>query len=379
MNHSEDAPRSLSVTVVIPFHGELAPLEKLLDSIAEAWSRDPTILREVIVVWDGPNDPTSLVVDFSEQTGVAARSLFVEAGPAVKRNEGMSAACTDIALCVDADCIIHPDLLKAVASTFTSHDVHALAVPVIFESPTTLLESATAVMPYRQAFAWASSGTRQWWAPAATIALRLSTGKRLGGFWSVGKGLDRGEDVDLGLRWTIHLGSPAVVTIPACASSHARETWYSLISSCERAWRFGTSEGYLWPRHPAFRRRRMPPILAAVLVCLIASAVLAAFGVFTQGLLIIGILLLWIWGITEVNLFRRSGLRPAALPVGFLLAFLFEISRTLSLWRAGTLTGGLWFHHKQPAGEWHLLALNGWLLLSVGFLMWMLSLFITRR
>jgi len=234
-------------------------------------------------------------------------------------------------------------------------------------------------MPYRQAFAWASSGTRQWWTPAATIALRLSTMKRLGGFWSVGKGLDRGEDVDLGLRWTIHLGSPAIVTIPSCPSLHARETWYGLISSCERAWRFGTSEGYLWPRHPAFRRRRMPPILATALVCLMmASAVLAVFGVFAQGLLITGALLFCIWGIAEVNLFRKSGVRPAALPAGFLLAFLFEMSRTLSLWRAGTLTGGLWFHQKQPAGEWRLLALNGWLLLGVGFLMWMLSLFITR-
>jgi hypothetical protein len=379
MNHSEDAPRLPSVTVVIPFRGKLTLLEKLLDSIAKAWSRDPIILREVIVVWDGPNDPTPFVVDFSKQTVLATRCLFVEAGPARKRNVGMFAARADIALCVDADCTIHPDLLQSVASAFTFPDVHALAVPVIFESPTTLLESATAVMPYRQAFAWAKSGTRQWWAPAATIALRLCTVERLGGFWSAGQGPDRGEDVDLGLRWTIRLGTPAVVTIPSCASLHARETWYGLISSCERAWGFGTTEGLLWPRHPAFRRRRMPPILAAALVSLIASAVLAVFGILTQGLLITGALLFCIWGIAEVNLFRQSGLQPAVLPAGFLLAFLFEMSRTLSLWRAGTLTGGLWFHQKQPAGEWRLLALNGWLLLDFGFLMWMLSLFITGR
>jgi hypothetical protein len=297
----------------------------------------------------------------------------------MKRNVGMAAAHTDIALCIDADCTIHPNLLKATADAFTSSSVHAFAVPVKFESPTGLLESATAVMPYRQAFAWAGSGKRQWWTPAATIALRLSTVQRLGGFWSAGQGPDRGEDVDLGLRWTDRLGSPAILTNPSCPSLHTRETWHGLLSNCERAWRFGTSEGYLWPRHPAFRRRRIPPMLATALMCLLGTVVLAMLGAFAWGSLITGTILLCIWGITEVIIFYQAGLRLVALPAGLLLAFLFEIGRTLSLWRAKTLTGGLWFHHAQPAGEWRLLALNGWLLLGVGLLMWMFLLLSTVR
>lgn len=371
MSRSLDALQELSITIVIPVRGRLSLLQKSLDSIAEARDRAPMALSEVIVVWDGPDDPTPQIADFSHRTGVLTRCLLVEAGPAMKRNVGMAAARTDVVLFMDADCIIHPDLLRATADAFTSFNVHALAPPVMFEPPIRLLEVATAVMPYRQAFMWAGSAERLWWAPAATLALRRSTMERLGGFWSVKHGSDRGEDVDLGLRWTNHLGRPAIETCPSCPSLHVRETWQGLYDALERAWRFGTSEGYLWSRHPMFRRRRMPPILAVALTCLLAVTLLALLGIPALGALVTGTCLLCIWIIDEVILFNRSGLRSAALPAGFLLAFIFEIGRTFSLWRAGTLTGGLWFHHRQPAGEWRFLALNGWLLLAVGFLLWL--------
>ncbi len=371
MNHFPDVVRAPGITIVIPVRGRLALLQKLLDSIVEARNRAPMALCEVIVVWDGPDDPTPQISDFFQRTGLSVRCLFVEAGPAMKRNAGIAAARTDVVLCVDADCTIHQNLLRATADAFTSSDVHAFAVPVVFESPTGLLEAATAVMPYRQAFGWASSHERQWWVPSATLALRRSTVERLGGFWSVGHGADRGEDVDLGLRWTNRLDSPAIVTDPSCPSLHERETWRGPQSACERAWRFGTSEGYLWSRHPAFRRRRIPPILTIALACLLSAAVFGTLGAFAWRPLVTGVLLLCVWIITEVIRFRRSGLRLAALPAGLLLAFLFETARTLSLWRAGTLTGGLWFHHRQPAGEWRLLALTGWLLAGVGLVLWM--------
>jgi len=379
MKHFDEAIRAPSVTIVIPFRGHLTLLQKLLNSIAEARNRIPMTLCEVIIVWDGPDDPTSLVTDFSRRSGLKVRCLFVEARQAMKRNIGMAAAHADVALCIDADCTIHPDLLKLVIDAFASPNVHMFAVPVMFEPPIGLLESVIAVMPYRQAFAWASNGERLWWAPGATIALRLSTVERLGSFWSIGRGSDRGEDVDLGLRWTNRLGSPAVATSPYCPSLHARETWHGLFNSCERAWRFGTSEGYLWLRHPAFRMRRIPPILSMALLSLLFAAVLGVLGAFTWGPLVTGALLLCIWIITEVILFRQSGIRLVALPAGFLLAFLFETGRTFSLWRAGTWTGGLWFHHRQSAGEWRLLALNGWLLLCIGFLLWMFFLLTTGR
>lgn len=379
MNHSLNALQTPSVSIVIPVYRRLSLLQRLLNSIAEARDRAQMAPSEVIVVWDGPDDPTPQIVDFSHRTGMAARCLFVEAGPAMKRNVGIAAANADIILCVDADCTIHPNLLRVTADAFTSSDVHAFAVPVMFEPPVGLLEFANAVMPYRQAFTWAGSTERLWWAPAATIALRKSTVEHLGGFWSVGCGPDRGEDVDLGLRWTNRLGGPAVATCPSCPSLHARETWKRLYDVYERAWRFGTSEGYLWPRHPAFRRRRMPSILAAALLCLLAGMLLTVFGVPALGVLAIGTLLFCMWIVAEVVLFRQSGLRPAALPIGLSLAFVFEIGRTLSLWRAGTLTGGVWFHHRQPAGEWRFLALNGWLLLGVGFLLSLLFLLTTGR
>lgn len=369
------------ISIIIPSRGRLALLLKLMDSIAEAHKKFSAIDCEAIVVWDGTENPTEDVTNFSKSTGLKTRCLFVEAGPATKRNVGMAVAQYNVALCVDSDCTIHPNLLVVIAEAFKEPDeIHALAVPVMFETPQGWLETATAAMPYRQAFNWAERGERLWWVPAATIALRLSVVEQLGGFWSVGCGPDRAEDVDLGLRWTERLGFPAVVTAPNCPSTHARETWGRLTEALRRAWYFGTSEGYLWRRHPSFSRRSIPPILAFAVVLAIAAAVLKVLPLSPSWhLLTLSVLLFFSWCAVELLKLNRLGLPPATVPAWLSQALVFDLARTFSLWRSGTLTGGIWFHHQQAIGEWWVLVANGWLLLGVGIFLWFLSLIASWR
>lgn len=379
MIHFHSTERVSGISIVIPARGRLALLLKLMDSIAEARKKIPAIDCEAIVVWDGTENPTEDVINFSNSTGLKIRCLFVEAGPAMKRNVGMAAAQYNVALCVDSDCTIHPKLLVVIAEAFKEPDIQALAVPVKFETPQGRLETATAAMPYRQTFNWAERGERLWWVPAATIALRLSTVERLGGFWSVGCGPDRAEDVDLGLRWTERLGFPAIVTAPNCPSVHARETWSRLREALGRAWYFGTSEGYLWRRHPSFCRRSIPPILAFAVVLAIAAVVTVFAFPLSLRLLTLSVLLFFSWCAVELLKLHCLGLTPAAVPAWLSQSLIFDLARTFSLWRSGTLTGGIWFHHQQAIGEWWVLVANGWLLLGVGIFLWFLSLVASWR
>lgn len=374
MSHTPQSEPKTGISIIIPVRGRLGLLRRLLESINDAKARLPSAIGyEVIVVWDGLEDPCTEVTEFSKRTDLVCRCLFLQAGQAMKRNVGMASAQYSIALCVDSDCTVHANLLKRVAETFMNTNTHAFAVPVEFEPSRGLLETAIAIMPYRQAFHWAESGEGQWWSPAATIALRLSTVKRFGGFSSVARGPDRGEDVDLGLRWTKRLGQPAIVTDPTVPSHHTRQTWVGWLKALERSWRFGASEGPLWQRHADFRRYREPPLLLIALVSIAIATVLSALSVWPWGLLLIGFLSLIGWFALEVNMLLQSGLPIKALPAGLLLFSVFEVARTLSLWRAGTLTGALWFHHRQPIGSWKFLSWNAWLLLIFGLLMWLSS------
>lgn len=367
------------VTVVIPVKGRLPLLECLLDSLSLSWAQDEAPSGEVLVVWDGSDDPQELVERFAETCGVRARCLYKLAGPASKRNLGIESAGYDLTLFVDSDCTIHPKLLATVSQAFTDQQIHSLAVPVVFTDPASALEVAVAAMPYRQAFAWPGYSVQLWWAPTATFALRRATVARFGDFLPASRGADQGQDVDLGLRWTHRLGRPAVIAIPSCPTRHSRETWAGAWPVFERSWRFGTTEGALWPRHPSFRRRNLPPFAAAGVLLLLggsAASVLDWGGRYNSDprpLVILGCSLLLGWLMSSVAQFRKSRVGLMAIPVALLLIFVFDLARTWSLWRARTLTGGIWFHQRQAAGTWWVLALNGWILLGVGLLMWLVT------
>lgn len=363
----------VGLAVVIAVRGRLALLERTLRSIGEAVRTADGLPVEVIVLWDGADDPSAQVAAFEAATGVTSRCEHVHAGQSVKRNVGLSTTAMPVVLCVDSDVTIHPSLLGYLRQVFADDQVDAVAAPVHFPTPRGRLDAAVASMPFRQAFLWAAGSQALSWAPAATIALRVATARRLGGFESVVAGSDAGEDVDLGLRWSGLLGHPAVLPCGKLASQHARETWQGWRETLSRSWRFGWVEGPLWRRHPGFRRQVLPPLLPLGLTLAVASRLLIP----TRGPAVMAVLILSGYGWWTLRSLRGAQMPWTSLPHACLLWALFDLARTLSLWRQGTATGGIWFHAEQPAGEWPRLASLSWALIGLS-LSWMLYVAVGR-
>ena len=295
------------------------------------------------------------------------RCIFYQGDQASKRNAGCSIARFDLMLFIDSDCTIHTDLLICLKELFSLTTVMAAAPPVYFDDIEGMCAKANAQMPYRQAYNWGSSNRPQWWLPAATLAVRREAMEKIGHFWAPSYGPTRGEDVDWGLRLTSSMGYPAILTLPNCPSRHAPETWCKATSSIRRAWWFGWSEGDLRRRHFQFQRWSLPPFLTGgILICLTAISVSTFITSQAIILIIFGAFQLCIWlGLVVRNL-HSVGMRGPA-NIAFLgMNFVYNISRTLSLWFSGSLTGGMWFHELQIKGAWEELVTTGWLFWALG-------------
>lgn len=105
----------MDLSVIVPFHRDLAKLTRCLSGIQAAAAHLPkeTLLRETIVVADGARE---------DPAGVAgahgARLIAIDGprGPATARNRGADVASGDILVFVDSDVVIDPGSLAQVAT-----------------------------------------------------------------------------------------------------------------------------------------------------------------------------------------------------------------------------------------------------------------------
>lgn len=367
-------PQTIGVSVIVPVKERAALVDDLLDSLAVSARMAPETPCEVLLVWDGGFDPSERAQAFFRATGIETRCVAWAGGIAEKRNRGLEDARHSVALFVDSDVRVHPDLFLRIAATFATPGTLMCAPEVRFEAATHLADQALETLPFRAAYRWAASGNPALWVPAATVAVRTSTARESGGFQRLAAGIDRAEDADFGLRISALAGRPAVTCLPDSFSLHARETWSGWRAALERAVRFGTSEACLVRRHPAYRRLLPPTLglvgglsLIAILIRQLAGSsaasgmpVLAPAGplAVVAGLLVSGSGLYLADVCARVSPPRRARLVIASL---FLRAA-FDLSRLWRLLLCGDVTHGIWFHDWHAQGEWRRLALRGWVL-----------------
>jgi glycosyltransferase involved in cell wall biosynthesis len=109
------------LSLIIPVHNGREVLPRCLEGIARG-ARAPD---EVIVVDDGSDDDTGAVVRAHGATLGAVAGP--PRGPAAARNRGAARATGDVLVFVDADVVVHADMLSRVAATFeTDPGLHAL-------------------------------------------------------------------------------------------------------------------------------------------------------------------------------------------------------------------------------------------------------------
>lgn len=107
----------MHLSVIVPFHHNLANLHKCLAAVRAAAHQLPpgTVLRETIVVADGsPDDPT---VEAAAH-GATVAAIEGPRGPATARNRGATIASGDVLIFIDSDVVISSASLAQLAGTF---------------------------------------------------------------------------------------------------------------------------------------------------------------------------------------------------------------------------------------------------------------------
>jgi glycosyltransferase involved in cell wall biosynthesis len=106
-------PSRLTISVIIPVRDGGSNFRRCLQAITEA-AASPT---EIIVVADGDTDGSWRV---AEEFGARAVRIPKPQGPARARNVGARAAQGDILFFLDADVVIHPDVIPRIQSAFSN-------------------------------------------------------------------------------------------------------------------------------------------------------------------------------------------------------------------------------------------------------------------
>jgi len=129
---SGSVPPCSRVSVIVPFHRDLAQLRLCLAALRASVLPPGIDLVELIVAADGAADDPSLV---AAEHGAVVRALPGPRGPAFARTRAAARASGDILVFVDADVVVHADALARLARLFTIDPTVAAAFGAYDEQP----------------------------------------------------------------------------------------------------------------------------------------------------------------------------------------------------------------------------------------------------
>ena len=218
---------ALRLSIIVPFHKDLARLRPCLEAIRAAAATLPALtpLAEIIVAADGAVDNPDVA---AQQNGARVLSIAGPKGPAVARTRAAEQASGDLLVFVDSDVVVRPDALARLAALFLSDSTIGAAFGAYDEEPSergffsqckNLAHSFIHQRSNREATTfWAGLG-----------AVRASVFAEVGGFDprfvqpSV-------EDIDLGYR--IRAAGYRIVLEPSIQGTHLKRWtfWSSIVT-----------------------------------------------------------------------------------------------------------------------------------------------------
>ena len=151
---------------------------------------------EVLVVDPGSGDGTGVV---AVALGARVLNLGRRAGPAEARNAGAGATDADVVLFVDADCVLHADVVPRVRAAFAA-DPELVALSGSYDDDPPERDLASGYMNLRHHFVHqraAREGATFW---AGLGAVRRAAFERAGGFDAARYPRPMIEDIELGRR-----------------------------------------------------------------------------------------------------------------------------------------------------------------------------------
>jgi GT2 family glycosyltransferase len=183
------------VTLVIPAYDAAAHLPRVIPAALSSAKG-----RRVLVVDPGSTDETATL---ARALGAEVLSLGHRAGPACARNRGAETVTTEVVLFVDADCVLHPDVVERVERAFAADDT-LVSLTGSYDDAPPERNFASLYMNLRHHFVHQRArreGATFW---TGLGAVRTRVFRAAGGFDERRFPLPMVEDIELGLRLRAH-------------------------------------------------------------------------------------------------------------------------------------------------------------------------------
>lgn len=325
-------------SVVIPVHGRIVLLDRLLSSVREA-RRPPNVSLELIVVDSSGRDERDRLRMVCEDHG----SRWVEGSLSVrqKRNLGARESKFPWLLFLDSDCQASAGLFEAYLDFVFSNENHLVAAagPTQFRSGETrftrLVADSSLLAPFRAP----TQAGKLLWATTSNLLVRRDAFDQVGGFREELPFRLGGDDTDFCLRLNEFGGS--LIAVPGAVCYHTWETWAAPLLTIKRSFRWGWMHSILLRLHPRFRRLDAPGLPVYTLGCFLISVIGALLGR-PITLLAAPVFLLLAVLIHACLVACRSTTPSRSFISDLTLALVecpFGFGRTLGALSAGTLTG----------------------------------------
>jgi glycosyltransferase involved in cell wall biosynthesis len=223
----QNSSPGLRLSVIVPFHKDLARLQPCLEAIRAAASALPSAahLAEIIVAADGAVENPEPV---ARQTGARVLAIAGPKGPAVARTRAAEQASGNLLVFVDSDVVVRPDALARLAALFLADATIGAAFGAYDEEPAERgFFSQCKNLAHSFIHQRSNRDATTFWAGLG--AVRASVFAHVGGFDprfvqpSV-------EDIDLGYR--IRAAGYRIVLEPAIQGTHLKRWtfWSSIVT-----------------------------------------------------------------------------------------------------------------------------------------------------
>lgn len=273
-------------SIVVPTHGRVMHLERLLSSLDIARSRC-LVSTEALIVDSSPTDEAEQIKLLCGKHD----AIYVSGPISVrkKRNAGIRLAHYPIIVFIDSDCQAHPDLLVQYLQSYEEQPYLAGVLgQVIFTGPKNWMWEIVRFTPFINSFSFAAQWPYAIWGPTANISYKRELLLEIGLFDESFPFKLGGDDVDLGLRVT--KSNHLLRCNPDAIVYHARDTWTHGVGILSRAIRWGRMEFHLLCKH-RYLQQTDHPKLTVLLSILIVFACLLILFTHKWGWLILP----WIW------------------------------------------------------------------------------------
>ena len=224
------------VSVVVCAYNAESTMTACLDSLREL--RYPAY--EVVVVDDGSTDRTGVIADQYEGVHVIHQE---NKGLSEARNVGMAASTGEIIAYTDSDCVVDPDWLHYLVSTFLSSGMPAVGGPNLPPPEDSLTASCVAASPGGPLEVLLDDQEAEH-IPGCNMAFRREALEEIRGFDPVYRAA--GDDVDV--CWRLQNLGYRIGWSPAAMVWHFRRNTVSAYVRQQRG--YGKAEALLYFRHP---------------------------------------------------------------------------------------------------------------------------------